>query len=90
MFSCEFCELFKNIYFKEHLREAGSKIPVLGFLFNKVASLTAWTPLKVLERDSSTLFCEFSVLFRRTPPSNHFSHDVIFIIIFLLFNFADQ
>ena len=33
---------------------AGSKTPVRGFLFNKVASLTAWRSLTVLERDSST------------------------------------
>ena len=51
--SCEFCELFKNTYFKEHLRTAGSKTLVPGFLFNKVASLMAWRPLAVLERDSS-------------------------------------
>ena len=33
---------------------AGSKTLVRGFLFNKVASLMAWRPLTVLERDSST------------------------------------
>ena len=41
----EFCELFKIIYFVEGLRTA---------LFNKIASLTPWTHLTVLERDSST------------------------------------
>ena len=54
MFSCEFCELFKNTYFKEHLRTIGSKTLVRGLLFNKVASLIAWRPLTVIERDSST------------------------------------
>ena len=53
LFSCEFCELFKKTYFREHLRMAGSKTPVRGVLFNKVASLTAWRPLTALERDSS-------------------------------------
>ena len=57
MFSCEFYELFKNIYFKEHLRTTGTKTPVWGFLFNKVASLSAWRLLPVLERDSSTGHC---------------------------------
>ena len=27
MFSCEFCELYKNTYFEEHPRTAGSEIP---------------------------------------------------------------
>ena len=48
------CELFKNTYFKEHLRTAVSKIQVRWFLSDKVASLMAWGPLKVVERDSST------------------------------------
>ena len=39
MFSFEFCELLKNTYFKKHLRRAGSKTLVRGFLFNKVANL---------------------------------------------------
>ena len=55
--SCEICKTFKNnyfeeilfksIYFVEHLREAGSEIPVRGSLFNKVGSLTAWRSLTV-------------------------------------------
>ena len=52
MFFCEFYELFKNIYFKKHLRTPGSKTPVQEILFNKVASLTPWRP-SVLERDLS-------------------------------------
>ena len=64
VFSCECCELFKNIYFKEHLQTAGSKTPVQGFRFNKDASLTAWRPLTVLERDPRTdiflwILCNF-------------------------------
>ena len=54
IFSCEFCELFESKFFAEHLRTAGSGIPVRVSLFNKVGSLTAWSPLTVLERDSST------------------------------------
>ena len=54
VFSREFCELFKNTYFVEDLRRAGSETIVRGSLFNKVASLTTWTHLTVLERDSST------------------------------------
>ena len=51
VFSCEFCELFKNNCFVEDLQTAGSETldrssggcfsPERGFLFNKVASLTA-------------------------------------------------
>ena len=48
VFSCEFCELFKNTYFKVHLRTAGSKTPVQKFLFNKIASLMSWRVLTVL------------------------------------------
>ena len=62
------CELFKNTYFKEQLRTAGSETLVQGFLFNKVASLMAWRPLTVLERDSSTgiflqVLCNFKESF---------------------------
>ena len=48
--SCEFCELFKNTYFVEDLQTAGSETPVRGSFFNKVARLTAWRLLTVLER----------------------------------------
>ena len=41
VFSREFSELFKNTYFVEDLRTAGSETPVRGSFFNKVASLTA-------------------------------------------------
>ena len=54
MFSCEFCELSKNTFFKEHLQTTGSETLEQGFLFNKVATLVAWRPSTVLERDSST------------------------------------
>ena len=33
---------------------AGYKTPVRGLLFNKVASLAAWSSLTVLQRHSST------------------------------------
>ena len=81
--SCEFCELFKNIYFLEDLQTASSETPVRGSFFNKVASLTAWRLLTVLERDCRTYFSVsfekfWGKLFCRTPPSNHLSHDVFF------------
>ena len=65
VFFCEFYELFKNTYFKEHLRTSGSKTLLQGFLFNKVASLMA---LAVLERDPSTgifpqILCNFKESF---------------------------
>ena len=43
-----------NLILKEHLQTAGSKTPLRQFLFNKVAGLTGWRPLAVLERDYST------------------------------------
>ena len=45
---------FKNTYFVEDLQTAGSETPVRGSLFNKVASLTAWTHLTVLEAEAAT------------------------------------
>ena len=54
VFSCKFSELFKNIYFAEDQRTAGSETSGQGSLFNKVARLTVWRHLTVLERDSST------------------------------------
>ena len=40
VFSCKFCELFKNTYFVEGLQTAGCETPTRGSLFNKVASMT--------------------------------------------------
>ena len=45
--------LFKNTYFVVDLRMAGSETPIRGSLFNKVASMTAWKHLTVLERNPS-------------------------------------
>ena len=54
MFSREFCELFKNTYFAEDLRTAGSETPAHGSFFNKVASLTGRMHLTVLEAKVAT------------------------------------
>ena len=43
MFSYEFCELYKNTYFGDHLQTVGSETPVQGSLFDKVASLMTWS-----------------------------------------------
>ena len=74
MFSHEFCELFKNTYFVEDLRMAGSETPVLGSFFNNVASLTVWTHLTVLETEAATggvlwekVFKEISQNSQETP-----------------------
>ena len=40
VFSCEFCQLFKNIYLIEDLQTVGSETPVRGSFFDKVAGLT--------------------------------------------------
>ena len=52
--SCEFCKLFKNTYFLDNLQTACSQSSVIGSVFKKVASLTAWKRLTVLERDCHT------------------------------------
>ena len=52
--SCEFCKLFKNTYFLDNLQTACSQSPVIGSVFKKVANLTAWKRLTVLERDCHT------------------------------------
>ena len=54
MFSREFSELFKNTYFAEDPRTAGSETPVRGSFFNKVASLTGRMHLTVLEAEVAT------------------------------------
>ena len=46
-------QLFKNTYFVVDLRIVGSKTPIRESLFNKVASVTAWKHLTVLEKDPS-------------------------------------
>ena len=33
MFSCEYCEIFKNIYFVEHLGTAASNFHIDGFVY---------------------------------------------------------
>ena len=54
VFSREFCELFKNTYFVQDLKTADSGTPVQRPLSNKVASLTSWTHLTVLEAEAAT------------------------------------
>ena len=47
MFSCEYCEIFKNTYFEEHLRTAASEVTLrsdcLGRSFWTVAFKTILT-----------------------------------------------
>ena len=45
--------LFKNTYFAVDLQMASSEKPLRGSLFNKVASVMAWTHLTVLEKNPS-------------------------------------
>ena len=77
--------LFKNTYFVEDLQTAGSETSVWGSLFNKVASVTAWKHLTVLETLAKVFLCEFCKILRKlfcgTPSSNHFSHDVFFLFL---------
>ena len=90
MFSCEFCESFKNTYFKEHLRTAGSKTLLRGFLFNKITRLMAWRHLTVLERDSSTgvflKMCNFKESFFVEHLLANFSCIMFLLSLFLQIN----
>ena len=70
--SCEFWEFFKTIFFIEHLRTVGFKTPLPGTYFNKVASLTAWRPVKLLERHSSAGICLW--ILRNFPESSFVQH----------------
>ena len=46
LFSCEFCEIFKNTYFEEHLRTTASFILVsLLWTLNKFHKLTLSSPI---------------------------------------------
>ena len=79
----------KRIYFKEHLWTSVSKTPVRDFLFNDVASLMAWRPLLVLEKDSSTgiflwILCNFQQSFFVEQPLGTTSR-MMFIIIVIIF-----
>ena len=68
--------LFKNTYFVVDLRIAGSETPIRGSLFNKVANMTAWKHLTVLERYPSKgiyLWILWNFKEAATPASNHFS-----------------
>ena len=88
--SCELYKLFKNTYFLVYSQTAWSQTPVRGSFFNKLASLTPWELLTLLERDRRTGISPWILrkflgkLFYRTPPSNHFLHEVAF------FFFSDQ
>ena len=80
-----FFELFKNTYFVKDL-----ETPVLGFLFNKVASLMAWRPLAVLERDCST---SISLWILWNFSENFFAEHLLAAIshmMLLFFPFSDQ
>ena len=47
MFSCEYCKIFKNIYYEEHLHTAASEVTLgsdcFGLIFWTVASKTILT-----------------------------------------------
>ena len=34
VFSCEYCEIFKNTYFEEHLQAAASVLPIIKLLIS--------------------------------------------------------
>ena len=90
MLSSEFCKLFKNTYFLEDLQTACSETPLIRSFFKKCCKLDGVKTFNSVRKILSHKY--FSVnfekflekLFWRTPPSNHFSHDVVF------FPFADQ
>ena len=46
MFSCEFCEVFKNIYFVEYLRTAATELGIRC----KYSYLALWSPFRGVER----------------------------------------
>ena len=54
VFSCKFCEIFKNTCFVEDLHMAGSETQMLGSLFDKVVDLTAQTHITVSETEAAT------------------------------------
>ena len=89
MLSCEFCKLFKNNYFLEDLQTACSETSVRWSFFKKckpdVVKTFNSVKKRLLHRYFSVNFEKFfGKLFCRTPPSNHFSHDVVFFL------FGDQ
>ena len=62
MFSCEFCEIYKNIFFKKHLRATPSgicKFPGKHLrqesLFNKVTSVLNVTSMKEFQNNCARL-----------------------------------
>ena len=72
MFFHEFGELFKNTYFVEDLRTAGSETPVRRFLFNKNLQETpeAYNFIKkeTLAQVFSFQFCKVLKYFLFTEP----------------------
>ena len=87
----EFCELFKNTYFIEDLRTAGSETPIRESLFKKVASLTTRTHLTVLERDSSTGISLWILRnFLESFFSEHLPATTSYMMLFFFFLSADQ
>ena len=50
MFSCEFWEIFKNIYFEEHLRTADSGQIASFWLFDRIMSKPLWDELVTVNK----------------------------------------
>ena len=59
LFSCEFCETFKNTFFIKHLRWLLPELKSINYLHNNLN----WSK-KHLLLDSRELICVLAVLFR--------------------------
>ena len=70
--SCEFCKLFKNTCFLEHLQTACSETSVRGSFFKKVACKPdgVKTFNSVRKRLAQVFLCEFWEIFRKAVLQN--------------------
>ena len=50
MFSCEFCQIFKNTFFTEHLRMTASDTEIIGYYIKQIHHKGPWVQVMKHER----------------------------------------
>ena len=95
MFSCEFCEIFKNIFLAEHLKVATSgfcyKIHENGCnqmnIYVLVSTNVTASQVRLLDRQKKTAPCPSPVTFDNGAPTYNLKRKWEFLKIFLAISY---
>ena len=82
IFSCEYCEIFKNTFFEEHLRTAAFDG---GSTWNLIFVLVRANPLKKTEEGAWRQRCQLILIYLRETSTRSVDRDLVFRIRVLPF-----